>query len=178
MGIVHNFVASNSVGNIGESIFFLLLSKLGQVVSVVKDKKWQSKGVDFVLEEVYYDTKFDTKAFSTGNLALETVSRKKDGVVVKEGWVHTSEADCIAYMYLENTDWSIFFFTPEEIKRLATTRGYETKVIKNYGYESEVILLPIEDLSHKLKMTFPVVGEVPDIEIIKKVHKHLKEKKE
>lgn len=177
MAITHNFVNSNSIGGIGEAIFYTLLSKLGKVESVVKDKKWQKMGVDFILDDVYYDTKFDTKAYSTGNVALETVSRRKDGEVIKEGWAHTSEADCISYIFLENDMWSIYFFTPEEIQRIVEDSDYAIKSIKNYGYESEVVLLPLEDMGHKLKMTFPVVGDVGDISILEKVHTYLKENK-
>lgn len=177
MAITHNFVNSNSIGGIGEAIFYTLLSRLGKVESVVKDKKWQKKGVDFILDGVYYDTKFDTKAFSTGNVALETVSRRKDGEILKEGWVHTSEADCISYIYLENDRWVIYFFTPEEVKKFAEEESYDIKSIRNYGYESEVVLLPLEDMGHKLKMTFPVVGDVKDLSVLKKVHTYLREKK-
>lgn len=176
MAITHNFVNSNSIGGIGESLFYLLLSRLGKVKSVVSDKKWQKMGVDFILDDVYYDTKFDTKAFSTGNIALETVSRQKDGVVLKSGWAHTSQADCIVYIYLENTDWSMYFFTPDEVRKLVD-RNYPVKTIKNFGYESEVVLLPIEDIGNKLKLTFPVVGEFTEIEPLKKVHNYLKESK-
>lgn len=177
MAITHNFVSSNSVGGIGEAIFFSLLSELGEVKSVVSDRKWQKKGIDFILDDVYYDVKFDTKAHSTGNLALETVSRRKDGEVLKSGWAHTSQADCISYMYLRNSEWSMYFFTPDEIKTIVSNESYDTKVVKNYGYESEVVLVPIEDLSHKLNLVFPVVG-VADTSILKKVHTYLKEKKE
>jgi hypothetical protein len=176
MAITHNFVSSNSVGGIGEAIFYLMLSTLGEVQSVAKDRKWQKLGVDFILGDVYYDTKFDTKAFSTGNIALETVSRQKNGEVLKSGWAHTSQADCIVYIYLENTNWSMYFFTPEEVKSIVN-RDYETKTIQNYGYESEVVLLPLSELSHKLKITFPVVGGFEDTELLKKVHTYLKEKK-
>lgn len=174
MTIVHNFVNSNSIGGIGESIFYTLLSKLGEVKVVTKDKKWQVQGVDFILEDVKYDTKFDTKAFSTGNIALETISRKKDNKIIKEGWVHTSKADCIAYIFLENDTWSIYFFTNTEIKELAAIPTYKIKEIRNFGYESEVVLVPIEDLSYKLKMQFPVVGEA-SIDVLDKVHTYLKD---
>ena len=176
MAITHNFVSSNSIGGIGEAIFFLLLSELGKVKSVVSDKKWQKKGIDFILEDVYYDVKFDTKAHSTGNLALETVSKRKDGEVLKSGWAHTSQADCISYMYLKNMEWSMYFFTPEEVRSFVSNEEYSTKVIKNYGYESEVVLVPIEDLSHKLNLVFPVVG-LADTSILKRVHEYLKESK-
>lgn len=179
MAITHSFVTSNNIGGIGESIFYLLLDGVnpGNVKTVVKEKEWRDRGVDFILEDVYYDTKFDTKAFSTGNVALETISRRKGKTVEKLGWVHTSQADCIAYIYLENTDWVIYFFTVPEIQKLVENEEYEKKAIKNYGYESEVVLIPIKDLSHKLKMTFPVVGEA-DVSVLKKVHSYLRENKQ
>lgn len=178
MQIVHNFVNSNSIGGIGEAIFYLILSNLGEVQTVTKEKVWQKKGVDFILDGVYYDTKFDTKAFSTGNVALETVSRRKDGEVIKAGWAFTSEADCIAYIFLENLSWSMYFFTPREIKEFVDGDSYLKKAIKNYGYESEVVLVPLEDLSHKLKLQVPIVGDFTEIHGIEKVHSYLKSKKE
>lgn len=178
MAILHNFVNSNSIGGIGEAIFYTLLSKLGEVKAVTKDKEWQKMGVDFILDGVFYDTKFDTKAFSTGNVALETVSRRKDGKILKDGWAYTSEADCISYIFLEDANWSIYFFTPVEIKTVVECEDYEVKSIRNYGYESEVVLLPLADMGHKLKMTFPVVGDVSDISILEKVHTYLRENKQ
>lgn len=178
MPITHNFVNSNSIGGIGEAIFYTLLSKLGEVKAVTKDKEWQKMGVDFILDGVFYDTKFDTKAFSTGNVALETVSRRKDGKILKDGWAYTSEADCISYIFLEGSHWSIYFFTPVEIRTFVDSGDYEVKSIRNYGYESEVVLLPISEMGKKLKMTFPVVGEVQDMSILKKVHTYLRENKE
>lgn len=174
MAIIHNFVNSNSIGGIGESIFYTLLSRLGTVESVTSKKEWQKKGVDFLLDGVKYDTKFDTKAFSTGNVALETISRKKDNEVIKYGWVHTTEADCIAYIFLENVTWSTYFFTPEEMKGLVANPDYQTKEIKNYGYESEVVLIPLQDLSYKLKLNFPVIGDTGSIDVLHKVHNYLK----
>lgn len=179
MAIVHNFVTSNNIGGIGESIFYILLDGLspGDVQSVVKEKEWRGRGIDFILQDVYYDTKFDTKAFSTGNVALETVSRKEGTKVIKKGWVHTSQADCVAYIFLENSNWSIYFFTVPEMQKMVRIKEYETKSIKNYGYESEVVLVPIKDLEHKAKMSFPVVGEV-DLSVLRKVHEYLRENKE
>lgn len=173
----HNFITSNSVGGIGEAILFSVLSRLGPVDSVVKDREWQKIGVDFILENVWYDSKLDTKAFSTGNLALETVSKKKDGQVLKRGWVYTSKADCIAYIFLEGLAWSIYFFSTDEMLELIKSESYKVKSIKNFGYESEVILVPIEDLSHKKKMSVPVVGEA-DLGVLKTVHGYFKENKE
>lgn len=174
MSITHNFVNSNSIGGIGESIFYSLLSSLGDVKSVVRDKKWQAEGVDFILDGVKYDTKFDTKASATGNIALETISRKKDGKVLKRGWVYETGADCIAYIYLDNSYWKTLFFTPHEILTLAERYKDNIKVIKNFGYESEVVLVPLQDLSHKKQLEIPVVGASPDIDVLRLVHNYLK----
>lgn len=174
----HSFVSSNNVGSIGESIFFSLLSRLGNVESVVTDKEYQAKGVDFVLDGVYYDTKLDTKANHTGNVALETVSVKKDGSVVKQGWVHTTQADCVTYIFLAGTHWNVLFFTPYEMQKMVATPNYQTKQIKNYGYESEVVLVPLADLEHKSKLLVPIVGDLEDISLLEKVHSYLKEHKE
>lgn len=173
----HNFVSSNSIGGIGEVIFFSLLSELGKADSVVNDSKWQKLGVDFVLDDVYYDTKFDTKAFSTGNIAVETVSVRKNGEVKKKGWVHTSKADAISYIYLENENWTVLLLSLPYLKRIIKEDSLKKKSIRNYGYESEVLLVPLERLKRVPKIRIPVVGGGKDITRLKKFHKNLKEKK-
>lgn len=177
--LIHDFNSSNSVGNVGESILYSLLDILspGNVKVVTAVKEWQAKGVDFVLEDIYYDVKFDTKANSTGNLAFETVSKSINGNIIKPGWVYASEADCIAYMYLNGLNWDMFFFTPPEIKKMVDSSNYQVKPIKNTTYESEVVLVPISSLGHKQKMEIPVAGTV-NTQVLEFVHKTLKTYKE
>jgi hypothetical protein len=43
------------------------------------------------------DYKTDYRAGSTGNLALEDVSVRKNGRVVAQGWVHTSRSDLVVF---------------------------------------------------------------------------------
>ena len=157
----HSFVASSSIGSIGESLFFSLasISLPGiEIINVTKDKLWQKQGVDFIIDDVFYDVKFDTKANSTGNLAFETVSKSKDGVVIKEGWAYSTKANCISYIVLNELRWSFYFFTPNEVLKLVKTNEDNKKSVYNYGYESEVVLIPVSTLSHKKIINIPVIG--------------------
>lgn len=167
----HSFIASNGIGGIGESIFFSLLSRIGKPKSVTSEKEWQKKGVDFTLSGIFYDSKFDTKAASTHNIAIETVSRRAKGKETKLGWAHTSEAHCIAYIFLDGNEWSVFLMTQADVKKLIRTqKDRETKIVKNFGSQSEVILIPLSDLSGILNIRVPVVG-APSGEEIKKLKK-------
>lgn len=173
----HSFVASNSIGGIGEALFFTFASKYlkkSKIEDVSKKKEWQKKGIDFRIDSIGYDVKFDTKAASTGNLALETVSKAKDGEVHKEGWAYTSEADCIVYATLVGLDWAFYFFTRNEILHLIDKHTENRKSVYNYGYNSEVVLVPKDTLSHKKIALVPLIGN-PKKEhsnILKEVHEY------
>ena len=159
---VHSFVASNSIGGIGEALFYSLVSHVfpeKEIEDVTKIKKWQKSGIDFIVDGVYYDVKFDIKANATGNLALETISKSKNGVVEKEGWVYTSKADCVVYVTLVGLDWAFYFFTKPETLNLAKKYKDNKKSVYNYGYESEVILVPKNSLENKKIIFQNVLGE-------------------
>lgn len=178
MATTHAFTTSNTVGGIGESIFLMFLSKVlkkSKIENVTRKRDWQSKGIDFLVDKVKYDVKFDVKAASTGNLALETVSKAKDGDVHKEGWIYTTKADCIAYLTLSDTDWVLYFFTPAELKHLIKKYTDKRKSVYNYGYTSEVVLVPMEDLRHKQTVALPLVGEpsAHSKNLFKKIHDYL-----
>lgn len=170
MRVIHNFANSNGIGAIGEAVFYSLLSELGDVTNVSTDRTYQKKGIDFLLDGVGYDTKLDTRAASTGNIAIETISRRQNGVVKAKGWALTSHADCVVYMYLKGLDWNIMLLTKETIADILT-KGYPVRSAKNYSYESEVVLAPIKDLG--VDMLVPVAGEY-DISTLKEFHESLK----
>lgn len=173
MTLTHRFEPSNSVGGIGEAIFYTLLSSLGDVEVVVSERAYQKQGVDFVLDGIKYDTKLDTLTATTGNVALETISVMKGGKVYRVGWAEDTGADCVVYIYLEGQEWVLLFFRPEEMQRIVS-RGYRKAKVYNKGYESEVVLVPVAELvESKTFMRIPVVG-VPDLSILRRVHDYLK----
>lgn len=177
----HSFLTSNSVGGIGEAIFLSLMDKLGKKVkNVSSTRSWQKRGIDFIVDEVTYDTKFDLKAASTGNMAVETISRQKDGVVHKEGWLKTTEADCIVYIFKNDLSWKMYFFTIDQLEELEAEYTDNKKEVFNYGYKSEVVLIPLSALEGKPYLEMPIVGEVPteQLELIGRVHTYLKENKD
>lgn len=178
MPATHSFTTSNTVGGIGESLFLMFASKVlrkSKLENVTRKKTWQSKGIDFLIDTIKYDVKFDIKAASTGNLALETISKSKDGDVHKEGWIYTTEADCIAYLTLKDTEWVLYFFTPQELKNLVNKYTESRKSVFNYGYNSEVVLVPLTDLTYKQTVSMPLVGEpsARDKNLFKKIHDYL-----
>ena len=175
--IVHNFTASNNIGSIGESLFAVMMTLAGyEIESVTTERDYQKRGIDFIVDTVYYDTKFDTKAQSTGNITLETISSKKEGRETKLGWSITTEADCVVYIYLFGTEWHMLFFTLPEMTQLLK-KPYERKVIRNYGYEGEVVLVPIKDLDYKKVVKVPVMGDVGDLSTLHYIHNYLRKLK-
>lgn len=181
MHLKHNFKTSNDVGGIGESIFLSLMQNITEDIEVVSTKReWQSKGIDFLIDGVTYDTKFDLKAASTGNMAIETISRKKDNIIHKEGWLTTTEADCIVYMFKNDLDWRLYFFTIGQLAKLEEAHRENKKEVFNYGYQSEVVLIPLSALGKKKYASIPVTGEIPgeQIELLKTIHSYFLERKE
>lgn len=180
MAQTHNFLTSNSVGGIGEALFISLMGKIRKdVKNVSSTRSWQKRGIDFVVDGIFYDTKFDLKASSTGNMAIEVVSRQKDGVVHKKGWLHTTEADCIVYIFKEDLTWKMYFFTQEQLSELEREYKDNIKEVANYGYKSKVVLVPLEALNNKQTLDIPIVGNPPreSLSFLRKVHKYLKENK-
>lgn len=171
MSKLHTFSASNGVGSIGEALFYALLSRLGKVTSVVKDKTYQSQGIDFLLDGIGYDTKFDTMAASTGNVALEVVANDVSG---KIGWALGTQAHCVAYIYRDGLDWVSLFFRPQEMKKLCA-REYPHKTARNPRYSSEVVLVPLADLDYKKPVRLPILGEPSESSLVQleKIHRHL-----
>ena len=171
----HDFITSNTIGGVGEAVFLSLISReFDNIRNVTKIKEYQSQGIDFFVDNVSYDVKFDVKAASTGNLAIETISRKKNGRVQKAGWLHTTQADCIVYLTRDNMEWLFYFFTLDELQRLAGDFSEYKKEVYNYGYVSEVVLVPITHLSRKPRLSVPLVGEPENVELLSTVHNYLK----
>jgi len=178
--ITHEFSTSSNLGGIGEAIFLLLAREISnKVISVSEVKDWQLLGIDFIVDTVHYDTKLDLKATVTGNMAIETISRKVEGRIKKEGWFYTTKADCIVYIFREDLSWKLFFFTLGQLKTLVHRYKLATKEVFNYGYTSEVILVPLSELKDKKSLEIPIVNfKELDLTFFRETHEFLKRRKD
>lgn len=159
--ITHEFKSSKQNGAIGESVFeSLAVNVFGRdaVQNVTDVKEWQEKGVDFIVNDITYDVKFDMKAPKTGNVAFETIAKSKDNVIEKLGWVYTTEANCIVYLTHETSSWKFYFFTKEEVVKLVEEHGNNNKPVKNKTYMSEVVLVPLTSLGYKKTLQIPLMS--------------------
>lgn len=140
--MVHKFVNSLKAGKIGESFFLTLLHASDVVYTdVTDDKDYQKKGIDYLIGSKSVDIKFDMRSGDTGNLAFETVSRRRDGILYKEGWLYTSLADSFVYVTILQASVVFFLFSKQDILNLLPLG--KTRVVNNYGYESEIVAVPI-----------------------------------
>jgi len=180
---IHSFSNSNNVGKLGEAIFHQVLkkSRVGKFRDVTGDRSYQSKGIDFLIEKgnIGIDVKLDIQTDKTGNIAIEKISKKQNDNIIKKGWAYTSEAHLIAYMYMDskNFDWVIFFFTTEGARTLIDDYEERPNAIKesfNYGYESVIVRVPINELTHITCIRFPIIGNLgrENINIIKNIILH------
>lgn len=139
--MTHMFKESLKAGKAGERIFLNLLLKAGvtDILDVSENRSIQKKGYDYVVCGKKLDVKFDVRATTTGNIAFEIVSQRKEGKIVKEGWLHTSEAD--VFMYITFLDDSVAFIalTKPEIISLIENYGKGERSVRNYSYESVVV---------------------------------------
>lgn len=143
-----------------------------KVRDVSKDKEWQFKGIDFVSTDgVTYDVKYDTRAAETGNIAVELVSKKVNGVVEQEGWLYTSDADFIVYVYQWFGSWVAKLFTIPDLRQLS--EGVPTRPVRNRTYEGLVALVPVNTTGKVPEVSFPIVSEDIDTRVLENVHKEV-----
>lgn len=144
------------MGVIGETLLYSLLSTSNTPITDVRNQKeWQTKGVDFIWNGLKLDAKFDTQTTKTKNIALETISVKKDDTVTRRGWIYESESDVIVYIYLWGVNWKCVLFTPEEARDMITPE-YTRKEIWNTSYTGEVVLVPEDKFNRYCEI--PVAG--------------------
>lgn len=167
--MTHMFKASLSAGKVGESLFSDLLIRGGidDFKDVSDDKSFQKEGIDFVVNDIKIDVKFDIRAITSGNLAFETVSRQKDGKILKEGWTKTSTADLFVYVTFLGSNICFAALTPEDIQNLMSNHGLGERIVKNYGYESVVIPVPTSICIGVSKHYQSTIGEAYDIKSLK-----------
>lgn len=152
----HTFGASLEVGKTGEAVFSSLVtaSKLMGLKDVSNEKVYQLLGIDFIFgkKKVGYDVKYDARASETGNIAIETVSVQRNGVIEKQGWLHTSHADYIVYLFDETQGYRLAFFTRTDLIRYANLG--RTKTVQNRGYESVVSILSLKRVTPVFELRF------------------------
>lgn len=118
------------------------------VDDVRDDPDWQTRGVDFVwhADEGHFSVEVKTEEKTTGNLFLETISNCTTG---EAGWLFTSEADLVAYGFLDGPRWLLFPLLPlrECIARRPDlpTRRARTTAHDGTLYETEGVLLSLDD---------------------------------
>lgn len=164
---IHSFSNSNNIGKLGEAVLHQVLkkAKIGKIKDVTNDKTYQKKGIDFIIEKgnIGIDAKLDIQTNNTGNIAIEKISKRQNGEVIKEGWAYTSEAHLIAYIYMDTSsfEWVIIFFTPEEARDLIVQyegKPYAVKESFNYGYESVIVRVPVAEVSFPM-IRVPIIGK-------------------
>lgn len=172
----HSFSNSKNIGKLGEAVLHNLLkkAKVGNIIDVTEDRAYQSKGIDFIVEETNtsLDAKLDIQAVNTGNIAIETISKFQNGKTIKPGWVYTSEVNLVSYMYMDTKthEWCLIFFTLKQAEQLI--KDYEHKPnakkrLRNYDYESEIVKVPIHEIGFLPTIKIPVVGNPSQKEIKK-----------
>jgi len=167
---VHTFTASKNVGNMGEALMKEILkkSKVGKYIYVAENPQYQKLGIDFLIRKnnIGIDSKFDTQTGTTGNIALETVSRMKDGEIIKHGWAYTSKAHLISYIYMDlhAREWVMFLFTTEKARELINEYKDKPNAVKtanNYSYNSEIVRVPVVDIQNLFNARFPILSAAP-----------------
>lgn len=142
-----------------------------QVQDVSMDREYQYRGIDFVSTDgVTYDVKYDTRAAETGNIAVELVSRKVNGIIERKGWLYTSDADFIVYVYQWYGKWVAKLFTLADLRRLATARGVPQRPVYNKTYEGLVALVPVSTTTDIPQVEFPLVAENINTTVLKTIH--------
>ena len=107
------------------------------------DKEFQSKGVDFIADNLWVEVKSDS--YNTDLLFIETVSNKERG---KAGWLHTCQADIILWFKptkMVEIDWKVGKLHVVKFERFFRKCSTRTRV-GNTFYTSEGLLVPIAEL--------------------------------
>jgi hypothetical protein len=157
MTFQHKFRDSLAVGDAAEEQFIKLVEACKiDYGDVRKDPRYQCQGIDFLLRNLLnvpeqpmfhsYDVKYDARSTETGNIAIETVSVMRNGVIEKQGWLYTTKAEWIVYAFIneKRNVFRLVFYTPKELKEIA--KKAPRRVVRNQGYESEVAIYPLSNM--------------------------------
>lgn len=159
---------------LAQIIFAGVFTRISDEIDFVgKDKILRDQAIHFVVDGIFYGVWIDFRAETSGHLTFETISKLKGKKVEKYGWTRRNRAHATVMIHKENADWVLYFFKPGEIIELIRKFSDNSKRFKSFGYETEVVLVPLTHLSHKLPVRIPVVGE-PDVSGIRGIHEYLK----
>lgn len=141
---VYDFDTQLKLGQRAERELDKLFSKWYEVREATMEQ--QRMGIDRWFrppegEEFAVEYKTDFKAKRTKRAFIETVSVEKDGEVVKQGWVHTTQADFVVYWAY---GWEVLVIKPSVLRALLPrwTELYRGASSNNGEYKSRGILVP------------------------------------
>ena len=125
-----------------EKIVIDYLSTKYKVTDVSKDKNYQKKGIDLVLDDmITADVKGDTKISVTGNLFLELVSNRYKKT---DGWFVKSEMDIL--FYLDVNQLLLYEINFDELKDYYEKNKAKIKIVPG-GDAANGALINLRDIS-------------------------------
>ncbi len=153
MSNVYDFDRQRELGADGESVIRELFSRLFRIVNSASHE--QREGIDFWFShggfDVAVEVKTDFTAGTTGNAFIETTSVDTSG---KPGWAYSSRADFLLYYVPPNR--VVYIMPMREIRKLLPVwlKRYERRKIRNSGYFTEGVLVPLDQFScHVMRVT-------------------------
>lgn len=142
--LTYNFNAQLKQGEDGEHWLDEFFAP--HFATITTDPALQSFGIDRIFtsadgKQYKIEYKNDTTARTTGNAFIELISVDIAG---KLGWAFTCQADYIVYRVVGG---SIYLLQPSAITgHLPAWNRYERRTIKNKGYCSLGLLVPLSEL--------------------------------
>jgi hypothetical protein len=132
--VVHNFNKSINIGDYGEQIIKSYLEtnpEVANVIDVSKDKEYQDKDIDFIVElkngeSISVELKTDT--YDTGNIFYEAISNQEYNVL---GCMIKSKAKCLFYYFIKTKELYIIDFKAYKKWVNKNNERFTKKRIKN-----------------------------------------------
>lgn len=148
---IHNFKKSINIGNYGEQIiksYFETNSNIVNVTDVSKDKKYQDKDIDFIVElkngeNISIELKTDT--YDTGNIFYEAISNKEHNVL---GCMIKSKAKCLFYYFIKTKELYVIDFKAYKKWVNENNERFAKKRIKNINKRGN-------DITHSIGLLIP-----------------------
>jgi len=164
------FIENNVVGKKGERLCKSQLRNHPasiEVTDVTDDPNFRRQGVDFLwqTESANFGVEVKCEKKTTGNLFLETISNCNKAT---PGWFETSEADLVAYGFLDTGDWNFFElqrmreFVAALSEPLAAKRAKTFSEGGSFLYETEGRLLPLSTAGLDKVIRARILGGVRD----------------
>ena len=142
--MIHDFKEKLAFGQNGEKVIEEYFESQGYATAPGN----QAAGYDLMISKggctQRVEAKTDFLCQKYGNLIFETISVEKDGVIMKDGWAKTSEADYLAWLLFHKRELWIFDF--DDIRRLLPEwerKFPRTRPIPNDGYNTHGIKVPL-----------------------------------